>query len=49
VDCVIGIPSFIQVNASGGEPREVQDNVRGELTMTTRVDDNGGSIVGATV
>ena len=29
VDCVIGTPSFIQVNVSGGEPSEVQDNVSG--------------------
>jgi len=42
-----GVPSFIQVNVSGGEPREVQDNVRGEPTTTVTVDDDGGSIFGA--
>ena len=34
---------------SGGEPCEVQDNVREELTLTVTVDDNGGCIAGATI
>jgi len=39
VDCVIGTPSFIQVNVSGGEPSEVQDNVSGipKATFTVGV------------
>ena len=32
---------FLHVNVSGGEPREVQDNVREELTLTVTVDDDG--------
>ena len=32
---------------SGGEPCEVQDNVRELPTATVTVDDNGGSIIGA--
>ena len=44
-----GVSSFIQVNVSGGEPREVQDNERGEPTKTVTVDDDGGSIIGAAV
>jgi len=32
---------------SGGEPREVQDNVRELRTATFTVDDDGGSITGA--
>ena len=43
------VPSFIQVNVSGGEPREVQDNVRELPTTTATVDDVGGSIIGAAV
>ena len=49
VDCTIGPPSFLYVNVSGGEPREVQDNVRGELISTVTVDDDEGSIIGAAV
>ena len=49
MDCIIGPSSFLQVNVSGGEPREVQDNVRGELTVTITVDDDGISIFGAAV
>ena len=41
--------SFLHVNVSGGEPREVQDNVRGVPTATARVDDDGVSITGAAV
>ena len=35
------------MNVSGGEPRDVQDNVREELTVTITVDDDGVSITGA--
>ena len=35
------------MNVSGGEPREVQDNVRGEPLATVTVDDDGVSITGA--
>ena len=45
----IGELSFVQVNASGGEPREVQDNVRETRTGTFTVDDDGRSITGAAV
>ena len=34
---------------SGGEPREVQDKVRGDSTTTVTVDDDGWSIIGAAV
>ena len=37
---------FLQVNVSGGEPREVQDNVWEEPKSTVTVDDDGGSITG---
>ena len=37
------------MNVSGGEPREVQDNVREESTATVTVDDDGISIAGAAV
>ena len=33
----------------GGEPREVQDNMREEPTVVATVDDGGGSIIGAAV
>ena len=33
-----GVPSFIQVNVSGGEPSEVQDNVRGEPVILLTID-----------
>ena len=49
VDCTIGPLSFLHVNVSGGESREIQDNVRGEPTGTVTVDDDGGSIIGAAV
>ena len=49
VDCTIGPLSFLHVNVSGGEPREVQDNVSGEPAASVSVDDDGGSIVGAAV
>ena len=28
VDCIIGTPLFIQINVSGGEPDDVQVNVK---------------------
>jgi len=46
VDCSIGPLSFLHVNVSGGEFREVQDNVSGEPTRTVTIDDSGGSIFG---
>ena len=43
----IGIPSFIQVKVSGGEPSEVQDNVRespnAPLTALYGVYNTGGT------
>ena len=47
VDCNIATSSFLQVNVSGGEPREVQFNVREEPTATVMVDDVKVSITGA--
>ena len=41
--------SFLHVNVSGGEPLEVQDNVRGLLALTVTVDDDGVSITGGAV
>ena len=49
VDCIIGPLSFLHVNVSGGEPREVQDNVRGEPTSIDKEDNDEGSIIGAAV
>ena len=49
MDCSTGPLSFLHVNVSGGEPREVQDNVRGSPTLTVTVDGEGGSIAGAAV
>ena len=50
VDCsTVGSLSFFQVNVSGGEPCEVQLNVRGEPTAIVTVDDDGLSITGAAV
>jgi len=49
VDCTIGPLSFLQVNVSGGEPREVQDNVSGEPIITVTVEGDGVSITGATM
>ena len=37
------------MNVSGGEPREIQHNVREEPTSTFTVDDDGVSITGAAV
>ena len=48
VDCSIAVSLFfLHVNVSGGEPLEVQDNVRGEPIITVTVDDDGVSITGA--
>jgi len=41
------MPSFIQVNVSGGEPSEVQDNVSGEPTTILSKDDVVVVILGA--
>ena len=49
MDCSTGPLSFLHVNVSGGEPREVQDNVREEPIVTVTVDDDGVSITGAAV
>ena len=49
VDCSIGPLSFLHVKVSGGEPREVHDNVMEEPTSTVTVDDNGESIIGRAV
>ena len=40
---------FFQVNVSGGEPRDVQDNIKGELAGIVIVDDDGVSTTGAAV
>ena len=47
MDCSTGPLSFLHVNVSGGEPCEVQNNVREELTLTDTLDDDGVSITGA--
>ena len=50
VDCSTVVSLFLlHVNVSGGEPREVQDNVKEELIATVIVDDDGVSITGAAV
>ena len=49
MDCSTGPLSFLHVNVSGGEPRDVQDNVRASPTLTVTVDDDGVSITGAAV
>ena len=53
VDCVTGIPSFIHVNVSGGEPDEVQVNVildpRTMSTGDNDDDDIAAVITGAAV
>ena len=49
VDCTIGPLSFLHVNVSGGEPREVQDSVMEESVTTVMLDDDGGSMSGAAV
>ena len=49
VDCTIGPLSFLHVNVSGGEPREVQDNVREEPAAMDTLVDNGRSMSGEAV
>ena len=50
VDGIVGPLSFCQVNMSGGEPCEVQFNVRGDPTSTVTVeDDNAVFIIGIAV
>ena len=50
VDCITAaLPSLCHVNVSGGEPCEVQDNVRGPPTVTVIVFDDGVFIMGAAV
>ena len=50
VDGTVGPLSFLQVNVSGGEPSEVQFNVRGDPTEIIMVDDDDGLLmVGAAV
>ena len=41
--------SFLHVNVSGGEFRDVHDNVKDEPALTVTVDDDGVSITGAAV
>ena len=49
MDCSTRPLSFLHVNVSGGDPREVQDNVRGSPGFTVTVNDDGVSITGAAV
>ena len=51
VDCSVGPPSFLQVNESGGEPCEVQFNVRGDPTEIVMGDDDddGLLMIGAAI
>ena len=51
MDCRTGPLSFLHVNVSGGEFREMQDNVREDPTPTVTVDDDvdGVLITGAAV
>ena len=50
MDCsTVGSLSFLQVNVSGGEPREVQFKLMEEPGGTVTVDDDGVSITGAAV
>ena len=50
MDCNTGPLSFLHVNVSGGEPCEVQFNVREEPTLAVIVDDdNEVFIAGAAV
>ena len=50
-DGVIGTPSFIHVNVSGGEPDELQDNVISDpiVIFTGDNDDGVAVITGAAV
>ena len=48
VDCsTVELLSFIHVKVSGGDPDEVQFNVRDEPAVTVTVNDDGVSITGA--
>ena len=47
MDSNVEPPSFLQVNVSGGEPREVQLKLREDPAGTVIVDDDGVSINGA--
>ena len=49
MDCSTGPLSFLHVNVSGREPREVQDNIRESSTLTVIVFCGIGSITGAAV
>jgi len=49
VESNIGPPFSCQVNVSGGEPLEIQDNVMREPMSTVILDGDGGSISGAAV
>ena len=42
-------PSFIQVNVSGGEPSDIQDNVSGVPIATFTVDDVAAVITGVAI
>jgi len=42
---IIGTPSFIHVNVSGGEPDEVQVNVISEPIATFTGDDDGVAVI----
>ena len=44
VDCVTGTPSFIQMNVSGGDPDEMQDNVKEDPMIAYKVDDDDGVV-----
>ena len=45
MSCVIGTPSFIQMNVSGGEPVEVQVNVKEEPITTSKADIDDGVLI----
>ena len=50
VDCsTVELSSFLHVNVSGGEPREVQDNVCEEPTAAVTEEDDGVSITGEAI
>ena len=46
MECVIGTPSFIQMKVSGGDPDEVQVNVKGEPITIFLVDNEYVVIIG---
>ena len=49
MDCSTGPLSFLHVNVSGGEPLEVQDNIREVPALSVIVFGDIGSITGAAV